>query len=337
MPPTYTTARSHSYTRPYAATRLGAAPAEPASLNAPGSTRSRKRKGTPYKSPARTISTSGSSSSAGSSSSSSSRSTGSGPGGVINVSALLRAIAKEGTRELDNIRYKPAPLPSPASSPDKLTTASAGAKKKSATHYKRDVLIPMDHDYGRGKRSSSLGGGTTRTRSALAGAAGKGKGKLTVPPVSAATSMRRSLSQDPPTTQLLPPRSPQLQQLSTSGRSVMNRSTSLGPSPHVPFSSATGAHTTSTAHLSTTPLVESQVVVGSPLARSFTKNVQGEIEETLADGSSGRRSRNPSSGGRALPWSTAQVSPNPSPRTSPQPALQSAFPEAVSNDIKISA
>ncbi|GAA6006121.1 hypothetical protein JCM11491_002038 [Sporobolomyces phaffii] len=253
---------------------------------------SRKRKSTPYRSPrSHSLETGGTVTSA------------------INVSQLLRVLAKEHKQDqLDHQRYRPANTlptrPEAKGSPD---------KKK---HNPRDVLLPQDAQFGRGKRTQHLGGVTTRGRSpgippATSATTTRAKGKTSIPPVASSSNLKRSRSQDasslhrhlgvPSTASSAASRSPPL--LHPSVSITMNRSTSLGPSTPGPSSLST----------TTTSPTESLVVINSPLARSFTSNGKGEIEERLVV--EGRRSRQSSAGG------SAYVSPRPSPRSQPAVAV----------------
>ncbi|GAA5826655.1 hypothetical protein JCM5353_005004 [Sporobolomyces roseus] len=206
-----------------------------------------RRKGVPYKSPARSLPPSPSSST---------RSTSSNQ--VINVSLLLRQLARERTSDLDNKRYKPTTTASAApyalnekgkgkANKKAITPSSSSAPFNPSLYPPKSVFLPLPQDtYGRGKRSTPS---TSRGRSPQLVVPSK-----RIPPVNTTSHL------------LLPP----------------------SPRP----SSRSNARTLSPP---TTAADSSLVVVGSPLARSFTQDGKGEIREVFVG--EGRRSRNPSVGG----------------------------------------
>jgi len=207
------------------------------------STRSR-RKGIPYKSPSRSLPPSPSSSRSSSTSTQ-----------VINVSLLLRQLARESSSDLDNKRYKPTT----STSATPYTAKEKGKKKAITTSSRLDpalyppssVFLPLPQDtYGRGKRSTL--------------STSRGRSPQPLPSTSTSTSKR------------IPP--------------VISSAHLHPPSPRP--SSRSMPRTLSPP---TTAADASLVVVGSPLARSFTSDGKGEIREVFAG--EGRRSRNPSVGG----------------------------------------
>ncbi|GAA5965101.1 hypothetical protein JCM3765_004857 [Sporobolomyces pararoseus] len=284
---------------------IGSSSSTSTSSTSTSSSSKSKRKSTPYKSPT------------------SIKRTGSGAGagervveGVINVSQLLRVLSKEhASNQLDSQRY-------PTSSSAKVSPGKEGTERGKRV-YKRDVLIPEDTHYGRGKRSASTTPATTTstttTTTAIRGRSPRINSSLAPSAVTNST-MIRSRSQDhqhhhhhlhsqhlsiPPSSSRSSPQS---------HVQMMNRSTSLGPSatpssfsipstpaPPLPSSSITSPSLLPASAESTL------VVINSPLARSFTSNGKGEIEEKLSI--EGRRSRNPST--------NSLVSPRASPRSQP--------------------
>ncbi|GAA5975433.1 hypothetical protein JCM5350_006478 [Sporobolomyces pararoseus] len=274
----------------------------PSSSTGSATTSKGKRKSTPYKSPT-AIKRSGSVS-------------GGEKERVINVSQLLRVLSKEhASNQLDSQRY-----PTASSSSSSSTKGGSPGKEGGKRVYKRDVLIPMDTHYGRGKRSASTTPSTTNTNT-IRGRSPRINSSLAPPPSALTNStMIRSLSQ------LSVPPSPR-----SHVQSSMNRSTSLGPAsatpssfsvpstpaPPVPLPSSSSSTTTTSSSSITSPSLlaasaeSTLVVINSPLARSFTSNGKGEIEEKLTV--EGRRSRNPSSSTST----NSLVSPRASPRSQP--------------------
>ncbi|GAA6061074.1 hypothetical protein JCM10212_006275 [Sporobolomyces blumeae] len=284
---------------------------------APATQASRRRKGIPHKSPARTEPYPTNRSGA----------TGAGAtcsASLINVSALLRALAREGTQNLDNQRYRPSRVPSPHDLARKGSATSTGgggaaraSQKKTARGAagERHAHPTSAHPYGRGMRtlaSQSRSTDPQRGRSAAVGLAtssttpkpragpapvfsgvspAPAAGAAAPAPVAGSTTTTRRSVSSSPTFAPRPPASTLLSPPSRSASSTvsrpMHRSSSLG----APLDAAI---------LNTSAVV----VVGSPLARSFTSNGKGEIiEETVVEG---RRSRNPSAGASApatSPWS----------------------------------
>ncbi|GAA5903239.1 hypothetical protein JCM5296_001215 [Sporobolomyces johnsonii] len=256
-------------------------PCSPSSSSAPST---RRRKGIPHKSPSRTLPYPAASPSRPSSSSSSQTGT------TINVSALLRALLREGDLHLDNKRFSPR-------------LSEQNSKLKSRQKKQRDTLPPVEEGYGRGKRSASAGvssslgaeyelgldyAGTGGPRGRLPGARkGKEHGHEGLGIAGAATRGRkgvmgrRAVSTDPSSASRNPYNAPYVPSSNdllavpgSSSSSRMARALSVG----VPASTGAAAY----HHPYETP-------VPSPLARSFSSN-GGVLEERIA------RSRTASAG-----------------------------------------
>ncbi|GAA5936998.1 hypothetical protein JCM1841_003407 [Sporobolomyces salmonicolor] len=265
-------------------------PCSPSSSSAPST---RRRKGIPHKSPSRTLPYPAASSARPSSSASSSLAH---TGTTINVSALLRALLREGDLHLDNKRFSPR-------------LSEQNSKLQLRQKKERDTLPPVEEGYGRGKRSASAGVspsfgaeyelgldyvGTAAPRGRLTGARrGKGDGQegLGVAAAGAATRGRKGMtgrraastdsssssSRNPYNAPYIPSAHDFLAVPGTASTSRMARALSVG----VPASTTT-AMGAAYHHPYETP-------VPSPLARSFSSN-GGVLEERIA------RSRTPSAG-----------------------------------------
>ncbi|GAA5961741.1 hypothetical protein JCM21900_000846 [Sporobolomyces salmonicolor] len=269
-------------------------PCAPSSSSAPST---RRRKGIPHKSPSRTLPYPAASSARPSPSSSSSPAH---TGTTINVSALLRALLREGDLHLDNKRFSPR-------------LSEQNSKLQLRQKKERDTLPPVEEGYGRGKRSASAGVspsfgaeyelgldyvGTAVPRGRLTGARrGKGDGqeRLGVAAAGAATRGRKGMtgrraastdsssasssssSRNPYHAPYIPSAHDFLAVPGTASTSRMARALSVG----VPAST-----TTATGAAYHRPY---ETPVPSPLARSFSSN-GGVLEERIA------RSRTPSAG-----------------------------------------